>query len=100
VDRDVVETGHKVNDGENRLADQAPVELLYVRQGVAVVYGNVVEALEVAAGPPATAGLWGNVKRRSPGRVGPADDAKMLHLCELCFRDGQLLTVKAPCACV
>jgi hypothetical protein len=79
----------------NHLACQAPVEILYVWQGVAVVYGDVVEAPEVAAGPPATAGLWSDVKRRSPGRVGPADDAKTLHLCKLCLRDGQLLTVEA-----
>jgi hypothetical protein len=71
------------------------LEILYVWQGIAVVYGDVVEAPEVAAGPPATAELWGDVKMQSPGRVGPADDAKTLHLCKLCLCDGQLLTVEA-----
>ena len=88
--RDLVVAVYQVHLGEDLLARQTAIEILYVGQWVHIVHRGIVEAPEVTARSPA-AWFRNHVKWRYPGRVGKSDDAHPFHLGKFSFGNLQLL---------
>ena len=89
--RDLVVDTYQVHLGEDLLACQTAIKILYVGQWVPIVHRGIVEAPEVTARSPAVAWFRNHVKWRCPGRVGTSDDAHPFHLGKFSFGNLQLL---------
>ena len=90
----------EVDFGKYCCTCQVCVDILDVRERVAVIHCRVVEAAEITARTPASSRFWDNVQRRSPGRAGTADYAQLFHPCELSLGRGEFSCVEAAGACM